>query len=51
MSKAIRSYPESKRDEVVARRIANRADGCGTLAALDCKDAKKRKEQEAAKKA
>jgi hypothetical protein len=45
MSKSIRSYPEAKRDEVVARRIANRAGGCGTLAALDYKDAKKRKEQ------
>ena len=35
MSKSLKSYPESKRAEVVSRRLRNKTGGLGYLAALD----------------
>ena len=45
MTKAISSYPESERKAVVARRIAKKMGGLGTLAALDYQGAKDRKDK------
>lgn len=43
MSKPIRSYPESERAKVVARRLQNKTGGCGYWAAIDYQNKKAKK--------
>lgn len=46
MSKSIKSYPESKRKEVIERRLKNDARGLGYLAALDAQKRAEKKQTE-----
>jgi len=50
MTKAIGSYPEVERKNVVARRIAGKTGGLGFLAALDYENGVARRKAERAKK-
>jgi hypothetical protein len=43
MSKSIKSYPENKRAEVIARRVASKTGGLGMLGAQDAQNALIRK--------